>query len=76
MPVVIFAHGFSQPPENYRKTIMAAAAAGSVVIAPKTSTFDVGLPWIQIPGAGRNAAAPTKLQVPASFATTWQHSSS
>lgn len=61
-PVVIFGHGFSQPPENYRKTIYGLAEQGCVVIAPRTSTFGAAAPWIKVPGSGRGAQAPTKLQ--------------
>lgn len=37
-PVVVFGHGFLQPPGNYRTIIRALAARGYVVIAPESST--------------------------------------
>lgn len=37
-PVVVFGHGFLQPPDNYATIIEALAARGYVVIAPESAT--------------------------------------
>lgn len=69
MPVVIFAHGFSQPVQNYLSTLQRVAhGANALVIAPETSLFQV---LGAVAGAGSGllgeltAKPPTKMQVAA-----------
>lgn len=55
LPVVIFAHGFSQRPINTKSLLVTVAALGYLVLAPRTWVFDVirtrvqGIPWFKLP---------------------------
>lgn len=67
VPVIIFAHGFSQPVQNYISTLKELASkAETVVIAPETSLFQV---LGAVAGASTDwlgdlmAKPPTKMQV-------------
>lgn len=60
VPVVIFGHGFTQPPGNYQSTLEdIATKEGAIVIAPDTGFCDsLG----KVAGAGPRAKPPTKMQ--------------
>jgi hypothetical protein len=67
IPVIIFAHGFSQPVQNYTSTLKKLAyEVGAAVIAPETSLLQV---LGKVAGAGTGlfgeltAKPPTKMQV-------------
>lgn len=67
IPVIIFAHGFSQPVQNYTSTLQKLAyEVGAAVVAPETSLLQV---LGKVAGAGTGlfgeltAKPPTKMQV-------------
>eukprot|EP00884_Botryococcus_braunii_P015809 jgi/Botrbrau1/2911/Bobra.0036s0048.1 len=63
IPVVLFAHGFSQPPVNYTSIMERLASDhNAMVLAPNTSIFDIANPFKTIGGSGGSRKPPTKMQ--------------
>lgn len=61
--MVLFAHGFLQPPTNYASTMkMLAVEHNAIVIAPNTSYFDIANRSKKVGGAGEMPGRVTKMQ--------------
>lgn len=60
--MVVFAHGFSQRPDNYASTLLRLAEEGYVIVAPRVWFASVIAPWARVETQGVFAPLPRKLQ--------------